>query len=220
MLIPQIPYVEPPSMCPSMTPPMTSSQPKTALCGSPLPTEQFDFQESLDADDKYVLFWNVNKTHIIFEVHVETKGYIGFGMSPNGKMYPADVVVGWVKDGVPHFKVLFYPKRKISVKIHITCPSPPPPTLLILILNIVFKVFELRYLKHGASLMRNMSLFQDRHTVSHSQPIVDASQDWHLLYAREDHCRTVLKMVRKLDTCDDKDFKITVCIICLKHLKL
>lgn len=153
MLIPQIPYVEPPSMCPSMTPPMTSSQPKTALCGSPLPTEQFDFQESLDADDKYVLFWNVNKTHIIFEVHVETKGYIGFGMSPNGKMYPADVVVGWVKDGVPHFK--------------------------------------------------------DRHTVSHSQPIVDASQDWHLLYAREDHCRTVLKMVRKLDTCDDKDFKIT-----------
>lgn len=68
--------------------------------------------------------------------------------------------------------------------------------------------------------MRNMSLFQDRHTVSHSQPIVDASQDWHLLYAREDHCRTVLKMVRKLDTCDDKDFKITVCIICLKHLKL
>lgn len=148
MLIPQTPYVEPPSMCPSMTPPMTSSQPKTALCGSPLPTEQFDFQESLDADGKYVLFWNVNKTHIIFEVHVETKGYIGFGMSPNGKMYPADVVVGWVKDGVPHFKVLFYPKRKISVKIHITCPSPPPPTLLILILSLVFKVFELRYLKH------------------------------------------------------------------------
>ena len=38
---------------------------------------------------------------------------------------------------------------------------------------------------------------------------MDASQDWHLLYAREDHCRTVMKVVRKLDTCDDQDYKIT-----------
>ena len=42
---------------------------------------------------------------------------------------------------------------------------------------------------------------------------MDASQDWHLLYAREDHCRTVMKVVRKLDTCDDQDYKITASVL-------
>lgn len=54
-------------------------------------------------DGKYVFFWNVNKIYIIFEVYVEIKGYIGFGMFLNGKMYFVDVVVGWVKDGVLYF---------------------------------------------------------------------------------------------------------------------
>ncbi|XP_061164656.1 uncharacterized protein LOC133173681 [Saccostrea echinata] len=154
MLIPDSPYFEPPSTCPtSLNLKMTSLPTTPNPCGSPKPTEQFDFQENIDPDGKYVLFWNVNKTHIVFEAHVETKGYIGFGLSPNGKMYPADIIVGWVKDGVPHFK--------------------------------------------------------DMYSVGHSRPIVDSSQDWHLLYANEDSCRTSLKMVRKLDTCDDKDFKIT-----------
>ncbi|XP_056009441.1 uncharacterized protein LOC125680065 [Ostrea edulis] len=154
MLIPDIPFIEPQSACPTTIVPKMSSHPTTPnSCGSPSPTEQFDFEDTIDPDGKYVLFWNVNKTHIVFEMHVETKGYIGFGLSPNGKMYPSDVIVGWVKDGVAHFK--------------------------------------------------------DRHTVGHSPPLVDASQDWHLLYASEDDCRTVLKMVRKLDTCDDEDYKIT-----------
>ncbi|XP_061173713.1 DBH-like monooxygenase protein 1 homolog [Saccostrea echinata] len=154
MLVPDSPYVEPPSARHmSMVSKMTSLPTTPNPCGSPVPSEKFDFQENIDPDGKYVLFWNVNKTHIVFEAQVETKGYIGFGLSPNGKMYPADVVVGWVKDGVPHFK--------------------------------------------------------DMHTIGHSRPIVDSSQDWQLLYAKEDSCRTLLKMVRKLDTCDDKDFKIT-----------
>ncbi|XP_078324969.1 DBH-like monooxygenase protein 2 isoform X2 [Crassostrea virginica] len=154
MLVPKVPYVEPPSTCSkTSSQPLTTPSPKSHPCQSPTPSEDFDFKEKLDSEGKYVLFWNNNKTHITFEIHVETKGYIGFGLSPNGKMYPADVIVGWVKDGVPHFK--------------------------------------------------------DRHTTGHSQPLVDASQDWHLLYAREDHCRTVMKVVRKLDTCDDQDYKIT-----------
>jgi hypothetical protein len=183
MLIPDVPYSEPPSTCPTThrisTPPTTANP-----CGSPSPTEQFDFKETLDADGKYVLFWNVNKTHIVFETHVETKGYIGFGLSPNGKMYPADVIVGWIKDGVAHFKVI-QPVLEIL-------PSP----LILYICNCsVENYFQ-----------------QDRHTVGHSPPLVDTSKDWHLLHASEDHCRTVLKMVRKLDTCDDDDYKITVCV--------
>ncbi|XP_063420467.1 uncharacterized protein LOC134705676 [Mytilus trossulus] len=69
---------------------------------TPIPTEHFLLHETLDYLGNYHVYWKFNKTHITFEVHVKTRGYVGFGISPNGKMYPSDVVVGWVKDGVPH----------------------------------------------------------------------------------------------------------------------
>ncbi|KAH9500336.1 DBH-like monooxygenase protein 1 [Bulinus truncatus] len=53
--------------------------------------------------DFYDLFWNFNKTHIMFKSHVKTNGYIGFGISPNGAMAHSDVVIGWVKDGKSYF---------------------------------------------------------------------------------------------------------------------
>ena len=68
-------------------------------------TEPFDQALELDNDGKYFLFWNFNDTHVTFEVHVRTRGYVGFGISDNGNMFPADVIVGWVKDGVTHFAV-------------------------------------------------------------------------------------------------------------------
>ena len=68
-------------------------------------TEPFDQSLELDNDGKYFLFWNFNDTHVTFEVHVKTRGYVGFGISDNGNMFPADVIVGWVKDGVTHFAV-------------------------------------------------------------------------------------------------------------------
>ncbi|KAK3088535.1 hypothetical protein FSP39_020262 [Pinctada imbricata] len=120
---------------------------------SPTPTENFPFHTSLDTNGNYMLYWKFNATHITFETHVRTKGYVGFGFSTNGKMYPADIVIGWVKDGVTHFK--------------------------------------------------------DRHSVGHSLPVVDASQDWFLLHGEENSFGTVLKMVRKFDTCDQNDMKIT-----------
>ena len=56
--------------------------------------------------------------------------------------------------------------------------------------------------------------FQDRHTVGHSMPLIDKSQDWHLLYGEENEFGTILKFVRQINTCDDtEDMKITVCIL-------
>jgi hypothetical protein len=55
-----------------------------------------------------------------------------------------------------------------------------------------------------------MFLLQDCHTVGHYAPVVDSSQDWHLLSGMENNFGTVLKFTRKLDTCDDKDTIITV----------
>lgn len=72
----------------------------------PVPTEKFDHQYQLDENGNFWLFWKVNGTNITFETHVMTRGYIGFGISPNGNMYPSDVIVGWVNsDGTVHFQV-------------------------------------------------------------------------------------------------------------------
>ena len=72
----------------------------------PIPTEPFGNVWQLDSQGNYWLFWKFNATHITFETHVNTKGYIGFGLTNNGKMYPSDVVVGWIDNqGSTHFKV-------------------------------------------------------------------------------------------------------------------
>ena len=55
---------------------------------------------------------------------------------------------------------------------------------------------------HAAALNN----FQDRHTTgNHTAPILDASQDWFLLHGEENEQGTILKFVRKLDTCDTPD---------------
>jgi hypothetical protein len=60
----------------------------------------------LDAAGQYLLYWKFNDTHITFETHVNTRGYIGFGISPKGKMYPSDNVIGWVaSNGDVHLSV-------------------------------------------------------------------------------------------------------------------
>ncbi|OWF40133.1 DBH-like monooxygenase protein 1 [Mizuhopecten yessoensis] len=70
----------------------------------PTPTRHFEHYVQLDTEGNYWLFWSTNATHVTFETHVNTHGYIGFGISPNGKMFPADVIVGGVKDGQTYFK--------------------------------------------------------------------------------------------------------------------
>ena len=66
------------------------------------------FFASLDEDQSVKLYWNVTTTNkeIFFTVEAKTTGWIGFGISSGqGKMQGADIVIGWVKDGVPYFQV-------------------------------------------------------------------------------------------------------------------
>ena len=53
----------------------------------------------------YTLYWKYDAQEITFEVHVFTKGWVGFGLSPDGNMPGADIVIGWVKDGIPFMQV-------------------------------------------------------------------------------------------------------------------
>ncbi len=62
----------------------------------------------LDHNNKYHLKWKTNdKTDTIsFLVEVKTKGWVGFGISPNGGMKNSDIVIGWVTDdGKTYFHV-------------------------------------------------------------------------------------------------------------------
>ena len=55
----------------------------------------------LKSDGKYHLKWNSDEDQhkITFLVEVETRGWVGFGLSPNGGMTGSDVVIGWVDGG-------------------------------------------------------------------------------------------------------------------------
>ena len=48
----------------------------------------------------YELYWNFDNDAetISFAVRVETTGWVGFGLSPNGQMPNSDVIIGWVTD--------------------------------------------------------------------------------------------------------------------------
>ena len=66
------------------------------------------FFSPLDEDQKVKLYWNISTANkeIYFTVEAQTTGWIGFGISSGqGRMEGADIVIGWVKDGKPYFKV-------------------------------------------------------------------------------------------------------------------
>ena len=66
------------------------------------------FSATLDPNGEYQLYWNYNLTAgtISFAVRVQTTGWVGFGLSPNGQMPGSDVVIGWVdSNGGVHFHV-------------------------------------------------------------------------------------------------------------------
>ncbi|CAC5419592.1 unnamed protein product [Mytilus coruscus] len=71
----------------------------------PVPTSAFQHEIQLDPDGNFWLFWNVSGVNITFETHVRTRGYVGFGLSQNGKMFPSDVIVSWINsDGSLYFR--------------------------------------------------------------------------------------------------------------------
>ncbi len=56
--------------------------------------------EYLDGEQKFKLSWTINEDEktIYFEVSAETLGYVGFGLSPNGGMAGADILIAGVTE--------------------------------------------------------------------------------------------------------------------------
>ena len=81
------------------------------LCGLvgtqnfPAQDNNFPHVTSLDQAGNFVVRWNFNSSHIAFEIIANTLGYVGFGISRTGRMFPADVFVAYVKQGEVHYGV-------------------------------------------------------------------------------------------------------------------
>ncbi|XP_074647536.1 uncharacterized protein LOC141903331 [Tubulanus polymorphus] len=81
----------------------TTAYTTTTMPGTFLPApHHFSRRSYLDPAKKYLLEWQYDgppSTVITFRVTVKTTGYVGFGLSKNGGMRDADIVVGWVNHG-------------------------------------------------------------------------------------------------------------------------
>ncbi|GAA6098113.1 DBH-like monooxygenase protein 1 homolog isoform X1 [Tachysurus ichikawai] len=66
--------------------------------------QQHDYQHmaTLDARGRYVMRWSFDETSITVEVSAQTRGYVGFGFSPNGAMASSDLIFGGLADGKPY----------------------------------------------------------------------------------------------------------------------
>ena len=72
--------------------------------------EEFSYYSFIDSHDAYALYWNVfNDSHLEIGLEVRTSGWIGFGLSANGQMPNADIIIGWVDptDGQAHLENRF-----------------------------------------------------------------------------------------------------------------
>lgn len=75
------------------------------VCSACSPKTGFVHSASLDGDGRYNIKWGFDESTITFEAEVETKGYIGFGLSPTGAMASSDIVIGGVLNGSPYLLV-------------------------------------------------------------------------------------------------------------------
>ncbi|XP_059472365.1 MOXD1 homolog 2-like [Neocloeon triangulifer] len=62
-------------------------------------SEVDEWTHSAWLDDRYLVRWTPGADDVTFEVSVATLGYVGFGLSLDGRMQGSDVVIGWVQHG-------------------------------------------------------------------------------------------------------------------------
>jgi hypothetical protein len=68
----------------------------SASASPPPPTQAYPNKIVLAEPNKYILYWNFTDSDILFEVHTQTNGWLGFGLSPNGNMINSDIIITWI----------------------------------------------------------------------------------------------------------------------------
>ena len=61
-------------------------------------SDQYTFNVQLDNEGRYTMFYSYDADLSILRIAVlvQTTGWIGLGVSPNGQMPGSDVLMGWV----------------------------------------------------------------------------------------------------------------------------
>jgi hypothetical protein len=77
--------------------------------------------ETLELSPNYMITWMIEEgsDRIEFELSAETKGYVGFGLSPTGGMNGSDMIIAGVyKNGTGYFSVrnLFFYLHLVFLK--------------------------------------------------------------------------------------------------------
>ena len=91
---------------------------------------KYPYNATLFYDDKtersYVLHWRVNEKDktIHFATNATTTGWVGLGISPDGRMPNSDVVIGWVTNsGQRFFKVASTKNESVEWKENVVDPQ-------------------------------------------------------------------------------------------------
>jgi len=94
------PYVPPP--CVRRVPDQDRTIPRPFT--GQIDLSAYERNEWLDMDMKYRLFWTANETSgdVKFAALVNTTGWIGLGISPNGGMQNSDMMMTWLQDKDGH----------------------------------------------------------------------------------------------------------------------
>ena len=74
-------------------------------------SSQYTYSVQLDNEGRYTMFYTYDEDLSILRIAVlvQTTGWIGLGISPNGQMPGSDVVMGWVDEsGRPFLQVTNY----------------------------------------------------------------------------------------------------------------
>lgn len=80
----------------------------------------------IQLDENYYLQWIVKESDIIFEVHVQSHGYVGFGLSRDGTVYGSDIFITWIDDGHIFYYVSLNLNLKSSLNFHLFFLLFPP----------------------------------------------------------------------------------------------
>ena len=81
-------------------------------------SSQYTYSVQLDNESRYTMFYTYDENLSILRIAVlvQTTGWIGLGISPNGQMPGSDVVMGWVDEsGRPFLQVTNYHCQQATV---------------------------------------------------------------------------------------------------------
>jgi len=109
-----------PPACNRVAPDPARQNPKFLPASTAFFPSSYERSEVLDdmTGSKYKLYWSLDRVNNIikFAVDVATQGWVALGISPKGGMEGADILIGWVNNGMVYFSDRFASEKGLPDK--------------------------------------------------------------------------------------------------------